>query len=151
LTTQKSNSNILVSFSDYIYIYIYIVFHSKTTGKEYTIFCNVNCKTPIVVYLLDCHVCGSQYVGESVQPFNKMETEVTLRKRRTMCSQDTHWMTLLDSKLISLTTIPVGKRIKDKKERVFGSASYKHYIRRVIKGLKPFVFLKLFTQCLVLN
>jgi hypothetical protein len=31
------------------------VFHSKTTGKEHT-----------VVYLLDCHVCGSQYVGESV-------------------------------------------------------------------------------------
>jgi hypothetical protein len=34
------------------------VFHSKTTGKEYMIFCNVNCKTPNVVYLLDCHVCG---------------------------------------------------------------------------------------------
>jgi hypothetical protein len=47
------------------------VFHSRTTGKEYKIFCNVNCKTPNVVYLLDCHVCGSQYVGESVQPFNK--------------------------------------------------------------------------------
>ena len=31
----------------------------------------VNCKTPNVVYLLDCHVCGSQYVGESVHPFNK--------------------------------------------------------------------------------
>jgi hypothetical protein len=24
-----------------------------------------------VVYLLDCHVSGSQYVGESVQLFNK--------------------------------------------------------------------------------
>jgi hypothetical protein len=36
-----------------------------------TIFFNVNCKTPNVVYLLDCHVCGSQCVGESVQPFNK--------------------------------------------------------------------------------
>ena len=42
------------------------VFHSKTTGTEYNIFCNVNCKTPNVVFLLDCHVCGSQYVGESV-------------------------------------------------------------------------------------
>jgi hypothetical protein len=29
------------------------------------------CKTPNVVYLHDCHVCGSQCVGESVQPFNK--------------------------------------------------------------------------------
>ena len=47
------------------------VFHSKTTGKEYKIFCDVNSKTLNVVYLLDCHVCGSQYVGESVQPFNK--------------------------------------------------------------------------------
>jgi hypothetical protein len=47
------------------------VFHSKTTEKKYKIFCNINCKTPNVVYLLDCHVCGSQYVGESVQPFNK--------------------------------------------------------------------------------
>jgi hypothetical protein len=41
-------------------------------SKEgWKIFCNVNCKTPNVVDLLDCHVCGSQYVGESVQPFNK--------------------------------------------------------------------------------
>ena len=47
------------------------VFHSNTTGQEYKIFCNVNWKTPNVVYLLDCHVCGSQYVGESVQPFNE--------------------------------------------------------------------------------
>ena len=47
------------------------VFLRKTTGKEYKIFCNVNCKTSNVVYLLDCHVCGSQYVGESDQLFNK--------------------------------------------------------------------------------
>jgi hypothetical protein len=40
------------------------------TGKEYKIFCN--CKTPNVVYLIDCHVCRSQYAGESVQPFNKI-------------------------------------------------------------------------------
>ena len=43
----------------------------QLTGKEYKIVCNVNCKTPNVVYLLECHVCGSQYAGESVQPFNK--------------------------------------------------------------------------------
>jgi len=30
-------------------------------------------------------------------------------------------------KFISLTTIQVGKKIKDRQERVFGSASYKHY------------------------
>jgi hypothetical protein len=27
-------------------------FHSKTTGKEHKIFCNVNCKTPNMIYLL---------------------------------------------------------------------------------------------------
>jgi hypothetical protein len=48
------------------------LFHRKTTGKEYKIFCNVNCKTHNVVYLLDCHVStGRKYVGESVQPFTK--------------------------------------------------------------------------------
>jgi hypothetical protein len=45
--------------------------NNKTTGKEYKIFCNVNCKTPNVVYLLNYHICGSQYVGESVQPFSE--------------------------------------------------------------------------------
>jgi hypothetical protein len=39
-------------------------------------------------------------------------------------------MTLVDPKFISLTTIQVGKRIEDKKERVFESMSYKHYIQR---------------------
>jgi hypothetical protein len=104
-----------------------LVFHSKKTGKEYKIFCNVNCKTPNVVYLIDCHVCGLQYVGESVQPFNKewMDTEVTLRKRRScpwvniLCRRSTHWMTLVDPKFISLTTIQVGKRFKDKKRESF--------------------------------
>ena len=47
-------------------------FHSKTTGKEYKHFYNVNSKTPNAVYLLDC---GSQYVGESVQTFNKRMNE----------------------------------------------------------------------------
>jgi hypothetical protein len=39
----------------------------------------------------------------------------------------TNWMTLADPKFISLTTIQIGKKIKDRKERVFGSTSYKHY------------------------
>jgi hypothetical protein len=60
-----------VRYAIYIQLQHAQVFHNKPTGKEYTIFCNVNCKTPNVVYLLVCHVCGSQCVGESVQPFNK--------------------------------------------------------------------------------
>jgi hypothetical protein len=78
------------------------VFHSKTTGKEYKIFCNVSCKTPNVVYLLDCHVCGSQYVGESVQPFNKrmnghslsdLTKKTLLPVSQHFVSPGTHWMT----------------------------------------------------------
>jgi acetylglutamate synthase len=48
---------------------------------------------------------------------------------KTLCRRGTHWKTLADPKFISLTTIQVGKKIKDRKKRVFGSASYKHYTR----------------------
>jgi hypothetical protein len=78
------------------------VVHSKTTGKEYKIFCNVNCKTHNVVYLPDCHVCGSQYVGESVQPFNKrmnrhnrdLAKKTLLPWVNTLCRRGTRWITL---------------------------------------------------------
>lgn len=46
-------------------------FTSKTTGRTYNIFCNVSCKTSNVIYMLECSVCGLQYVGESIQPFHK--------------------------------------------------------------------------------
>ena len=69
------------------------VFHSKPTGKEYTIFCNVNCKTPNVVYLLVCHVCGSQCVGESVQPFNKrMNGHRSDLTKKTLLSVSQHFV-----------------------------------------------------------
>lgn len=46
-------------------------FKSNTTGKEYTIFGNLTCKTENTVYILECTVCPLQYVGESIQQFNK--------------------------------------------------------------------------------
>lgn len=46
-------------------------FQSNVTGKVYRIYCNTFCKTPNVIYLITCHVCGLQYIGESSQPFNK--------------------------------------------------------------------------------
>jgi hypothetical protein len=67
-----------------------------------------------------------------------MDTEVTLRKRRscplvnTLCRRDTHWMTLVDPKFISLTTIQVGKRIKENKEREFGCVSYNFELDKII-------------------
>ena len=44
---------------------------SKVTGKQYKIFCTVNCKSANIIYILECSVCGLQYVGESKQPFHK--------------------------------------------------------------------------------
>ena len=71
------------------------VFHSKTTWKEYKIFCNVNCKTPNVVYLLDCQVCGSQCVGESVQPFNKrMNGHRSDLEKKTLLPMSQHFVPL---------------------------------------------------------
>jgi hypothetical protein len=44
---------------------------SKVTGKQYNICCTVNCKSANIIYILECSVCGLQYVGESKQPFHK--------------------------------------------------------------------------------
>ena len=118
---------------------------------EHNILCNVKCKTPNVVYLLDCHVCGSQYVGESVQPFNKrMNGHRSDHTKKTPLPVSQHfvspWHSLDDlgrSKIYIIDHNPseVRKRIKDKKERVFGSASYEHYIRRALtKRPNSFVF-----------
>jgi hypothetical protein len=56
---------------------------SKVTGKQYKIFCTVNCKSANVIYILECSVCGLQYVGESKQSFHNawMDTGVTLQKK----------------------------------------------------------------------
>jgi hypothetical protein len=43
----------------------------KVTGTQYKIFCTVNCKSANIIYILECSVCGLQYVGESKQPFHK--------------------------------------------------------------------------------
>ena len=72
------------------HIYDAQMFHSKTTWKEYKIIWNVNGRTPNVVYLLECQVCASQYIGESVSNFSTkewMDTEMTLQHRResTLC------------------------------------------------------------------
>ena len=55
--------------------------------------CNVNCKTPNVVYLLDCHVYGSQCVGESVQPFNKrMNGHISDLTKKTLLPVSQHFV-----------------------------------------------------------
>jgi hypothetical protein len=72
-------------------------------------------------------------IDEGLDTAALTSVSLTLRKRRscpwvnTLCRRGTHWKTLADPKLISLTTVQVGKKIKDRKKRAFGSASYKHY------------------------
>ena len=55
-------------------------------------------------------------------------------KRMRTCNDEVYQLakdqTLADPTFISLTTIQVGNKFKDRKERVFGSASYKHYTRK---------------------
>ena len=52
---------------------------------------------------------------------NGHRSDITTRRScpcvNTLCRRVTHWMTLSDPKFILLTTIQVGKRIKDIKER----------------------------------
>ena len=45
---------------------------SKVTEKQYKICCTVNLKSANIIYILECSVCGLQYVGESKQPFHKL-------------------------------------------------------------------------------
>jgi len=46
-------------------------FSSTHTGEEFIIYCNANCKTENIIYLLECAICGLQYMGEIKQQLNK--------------------------------------------------------------------------------
>ena len=114
------------------------VFHSNTTGKEYTIFCNVHCTMPNVVYPLDCHVWGSQCVGESVQLFNKrMNGHRSDLTKKTLSPVSQHFVSpghsLDDCQIQNVyhwQQSKLERESKAYKREFFGSASYKHYIRR---------------------
>jgi hypothetical protein len=42
-------------------------FSSTHTGEKFIIYCNANCKTENIIYLLECAICGLQYIGETKQ------------------------------------------------------------------------------------
>jgi hypothetical protein len=132
------------------------VFHSKRIRKEYKIFCNVNCKTPNVVYLLDCHVCGSQYVGESVQSFNKrMNWHRSDLTKKTLLRVSQHFVSpghSLDdfgrSKIYIIDHNPSWKENQRQKKREFLDP----WVTNITSGRpKSFGFFLLFYQCLVLS
>ena len=90
-----------------VYIYIYIYIYSKTTGKEYAMFSNVNYKYLMWFTSLTVTSAGRNAWEKVSNHSTKewMDTEMTLRKRRscpwvnTLCRRDTHWMTLTDPNL----------------------------------------------------
>ena len=45
-------------------------FRSRKTNKEFKIFHRVNCKSKLIIYLLECIKCMIQYVGKSEWPMN---------------------------------------------------------------------------------
>ena len=46
-------------------------FSSTHTGETFIIYCNANCKTENIIYLLECAICGLQYIGETKQQLSK--------------------------------------------------------------------------------
>ena len=46
-------------------------FSSTVTGKSYRVKATASCKMSNVVYLIECHQCRKQYVGEMENPFHK--------------------------------------------------------------------------------
>ena len=46
-------------------------FSSTHTGEKFIIYCNDNCKTENIIYLLECAICGLQYIGETKQQLRK--------------------------------------------------------------------------------
>ena len=46
-------------------------FSSTYTGEKFIIYCNANCKTENIIYLLECAICGLQYIGETKQQLSK--------------------------------------------------------------------------------
>ena len=45
-------------------------FKSGVTQKTYHIFHDLNCKSRLLVYLMECRICGIQYIGKSETEFN---------------------------------------------------------------------------------
>ena len=56
-------------------------FTSHITDKEYKINFSFNCDSSNVVYLMECKVCGVQYVGSTCTPFR-----LRFKRRRAIAS-----------------------------------------------------------------
>ncbi|XP_064157818.1 nuclear GTPase SLIP-GC-like isoform X2 [Anguilla rostrata] len=59
-------------------------FQSTATGKHYNITQHLTCKTPSVIYIIQCEKCEVQYVGKTVSTLQKRFTghRTSIRKRQ---------------------------------------------------------------------
>ena len=67
-------------------------FKSKHSNEVYQIKKNFNCNSKMVVYLIECRVCGKQYNGSTVTKFraranNYKSTHCNFRKEQIMSSE----------------------------------------------------------------
>jgi protease II len=42
-----------------------VSYSSTHTGEEFIIYCNANCNTENIICVLECAICGLQYIGET--------------------------------------------------------------------------------------
>ena len=130
---------------------------SKVTGKQYNIFCTINCKSANVNYILECSVCGLQYFGESKQPFHKR-----LNEHRSDLTQRYFFMwastpdclttvsrILTEWKSSSLNRTVCGLIFNVRIEKDFGLKNSVFYIRTVSTENNRFLYIFSFTVFLI--
>ena len=63
-------------------------FSSTSTKEEFFIYCTVTCKTENIIYLLECGICGHQYVGETKRQLrdrlNNHRSDAQLKPHRSL-------------------------------------------------------------------
>ena len=131
---------------------------SKVTGKQYTIFCTVNCKSANVIYILVCSVCGLQYVGESKQPFHKRlnghRSDLTKKNNFFLWASTSDCLTTVSRistewKSSSLNRTVCGVIFNVRIGKDFGLKKFVFYIRTVLTENNRFLCIFSFTVVII--
>ena len=66
-------------------------FSSTSTKEEFFIYCTVTCKTENIIYLLECGICGLQYVGQTRRQLRlRLNNHRSNAKLKLPCSLSRH-------------------------------------------------------------
>ena len=57
-------------------------FKNSVTQKTYHIFHDLNCKSKLLIYLMECRICRTHYIGKSETEFN-----IRLNNHRKDCNR----------------------------------------------------------------